>query len=155
MNKEQNTSCYTVVVVQSFSRVQLFATPWTAACRAFLSFTISWSWLKLTSIKSAMPSNHLVLCGPFLLLSIFPSISYFPMSRFIVSGGQSIGASALASVFLMNIQGWFPLGLTGFPYGSRDSQSSLALQFKSTNSRHSAFSLWSNSHICTWLLEKP
>ena len=62
--------------VQLFNRVQLFATPWTAACQAFLS--ISQSLLKLMSIKSVMPSNHLILCRPLLLPpSIFPSIRVF------------------------------------------------------------------------------
>ena len=62
------------VVVQSLSHVWLFATPWTAACQASLS-CISWSLLKLMSIESVMPSNHLILCRPLLLLpSIFPSI---------------------------------------------------------------------------------
>ena len=66
------------VVVQVLSPVRLFATPWTTACRACLSFTISWSLLKLMSIESVMPSNHLVLCHPLLLLpSIFPSIRVF------------------------------------------------------------------------------
>ena len=99
-------------VVQSLSSVRPFATPWTAACQAFLSFTISRSLLKLMSFESVMPSNHLVFCCCFLLLpSIFPSIR--AMSQFFASGGQSIGASASASVFLMNIHDWFPLGLTG------------------------------------------
>ena len=63
-----------VVVVQLLSHVRLFVTPWTVACQASLSFTISWSLLKLMSIKSVMPSNHLILCPPLLLLpSIFPS----------------------------------------------------------------------------------
>ena len=66
------------VVVQSFSCVRLFATPWTAACQASLSFTISWSLLKLMSIELMMPTNHLVLCHPLLILpSIFPSIRIF------------------------------------------------------------------------------
>ena len=61
--------------VQSLSCVQLFATPWTAACRASLSFTNSWSLLKLMSIESVMPSTHLILCHPLLVLpSIFRSI---------------------------------------------------------------------------------
>ena len=65
--------------VQSFSRVRLFATPWTAACQASLSITNSQSLLKLMSIESVMPSNHLILCHPLLLLlSIFPSIRVFP-----------------------------------------------------------------------------
>ena len=60
------------------SHVQFFVTPWTAAHQASLSFTISQSFLKLTSIESVMPSNHLILCRPFLLLpSIFPSIRVF------------------------------------------------------------------------------
>ena len=64
--------------VQSLSRVQLFATPWTAAQQASLSITNSRSLLKLMSIKSVMPSNHLILCRPLLLLpSIFPSIRVF------------------------------------------------------------------------------
>ena len=66
------------VVVQSLSCVQLFVTPWTAACQASLSITISQSLLKLMSIESVMPSNHLILCHPLLLLpSIFPSIRVF------------------------------------------------------------------------------
>ena len=91
----------------------LFLTPWTAAGQISLSFNISWSLLKLMSIESVMPSNHLVLCRPLLLLpSIFPSIRVFS-SQLFTSGGQSIGASASASVLPMNIQDCFPLGLTG------------------------------------------
>ena len=65
-------------IVQSLSHVQLFATPWTAALQAFLSFTISWSLLGLMSIASMMPSNHLIFCHLLLLLpSVFPSIRVF------------------------------------------------------------------------------
>ena len=64
--------------VQSLSRVQLFATPWTAAHQASLSFTNSWSSLKLISIESVKQSNHFILCGSFLLLPlIFPIIRVF------------------------------------------------------------------------------
>ena len=63
--------------VQLLSCVRLFVTPWTAACQAFLSITISWSLLKLTSIESGMPSNHLILCHPILQPSLFPSIRVF------------------------------------------------------------------------------
>ena len=64
--------------VQLLSRVQFFATPWTVAHQALLSFAISWSLLKYMSIESMMPSNHLILCSPLLLLpSIFPSIRVF------------------------------------------------------------------------------
>ena len=67
--------------VQSLSRVQLFATPWTTACQASLSITNSWSPPKPMSIESVMPSNYLILCCPLLLLpSIFPSTGSFPMS---------------------------------------------------------------------------
>ena len=67
-----------LVFVQLLSCVQLFATPWTAAHQASLSFTISWSLLTLMSIKLVMPSNHLIFCQPLLLLpSIFPSIRVF------------------------------------------------------------------------------
>ena len=59
------------------SRVQLYATPWTAACQASLSFTISWNLLKLMSTESVMPSNHLILCHPLLLPSILPIIRVF------------------------------------------------------------------------------
>ena len=67
-----------IVVIKSLSRVQLSVTPWTAACQASLSFTITQSWLKLIPIESVMPSNHLILCHPiFLLPSIFPSFWIF------------------------------------------------------------------------------
>ena len=67
-----------VLVVQSLSRVWLSVTPWTAACQASLSFTISWSLLSLLSIESVMPSNCLILCCPLPLLpSVFPSIRVF------------------------------------------------------------------------------
>ena len=68
----------TLVAVQSLSRVRLFATRWTAARQASLSITNSWNLLKLMSIESVMPSNHITLCSPLLLLpSIFPSIKVF------------------------------------------------------------------------------
>ena len=101
--------------VQSFSHVWLFVIPWTIAHQASLSITNSWILLKLMSIKSVMPSDHLILCRPLLLRpSIFPGITVFPMSQFFTSGGQSIGNSASASVLPMNIQDWFPLGFTGW-----------------------------------------
>ena len=69
---------YMCVIVQSFSCVRVFAIPWTATCQASLSFTISQSLLKLMSLESVMPFNHLILCCPLLLLlSIFPSIRVF------------------------------------------------------------------------------
>ena len=98
-----------VVVVQTLSHVWLFVTPWTAARQASLSFTISQSSLKLMSTESVMPPSHLIPCHP---LQSFPASGSFPVSQFFASGGQSIAASASASVLPMNIQDWFPLGLT-------------------------------------------
>ena len=94
------------VVVQSLSHVRLFATPWTAAHQAFLSFSIAQSLLKLMSIDSVMPFNHLILCHPLLLLlSIFPALGSFPVSWLFASGGQNTGASVSASVLPVHIQG--------------------------------------------------
>ena len=126
-----------LVVVRWLSHVWLFATPWTAAPKASLSFTISWSLLKLMSIELVMPLNHFILYCPLLFLpSIFPSIRVFFNERAFTSGGQNNGASASASVLPMIIQGWFPLGLTSLiSLCPRDSQeSSPAPRFKSTNS---------------------
>ena len=92
--------------------VQLFVTAWTPHSHVSLSFTISWSLFKLMSFESVMPSNDLVLRHPLFLPPIFPNIMVFPMNQFFASDGQSIGVSASTSVFPMNIQDWFPLGLT-------------------------------------------
>ena len=95
-----------VTVVQSLSRVPLFATPSTAAPQASLSFTISQSLLKLMSLESVMPSNHLILCHPFFsCLQSFPASGSLLMSWLFASGGHSIGASASVSVLPMNTQG--------------------------------------------------
>ena len=96
------------------------------------------------------------LISPSHLALIFPSLRFFPMSQIFVSGDQSTGASASAPVFQMTIQGWFPVGLTGLisllPKG-------LSRVFSNTIVwKHQFFgtqpSLWSNSHIHIWLLEK-
>ena len=116
-SKGENPLCYSVQFssFQSLSRVRLFATPWTAACRASLSITNSQTLPKLMSIESVMQSNHLILCLPLLLLpSIFPKSGSFLMSQLFAWGGQSIGASASASVLLMNIQDRFPVGWTSW-----------------------------------------
>ena len=97
--------------VQSLSREQFFVTPWTTACQASLSITNCQSLPKPMSIESVMPSNHLILCRPLLLLpSIFPNIRVFSNE----SGGQNTGVSALTSVLPMNTQDRFPLGWTGW-----------------------------------------
>ena len=89
--------------------------PWTAAHQASLSITNFQTLLKLMSTESVMPSNHLILCCPLLLLpSIFPASGPFPMSQFFTSGGQIIGVSASASVLPIYIQDLSSLGWTGW-----------------------------------------
>ena len=101
-------------VVQLLSHVWPLKTPWTAARQASLSFTVSQSLLKLKSIESVMPSNHLILCLPFSsCLQSFPASGAFLMGLLFSSGCLSTGVSASASVLPINIQGQFPLGLTG------------------------------------------
>ena len=142
-----------------FSRSFVFESlrpPWTAARQASLSIINSQSFLNLMSIESVMPSNHLILCHPLLLLpSIFPSIRIFASSQFFISWGQRIGASA--SVLPMDIQDWFPLGLTGLI--SLQSKGLSVVFSNTTVQNHQIFivqfSSQSNSHIHTWPLEKP
>ena len=145
-----------VLVVQSLSHVQRFATPWTAAWQASLSFTISWSLLKLLSIESVRPSNHLVLCCPLLLLpSIFPSIRVFSSDsvlcirwpkywNFTFSFSPSNEYSGLISFRI----DWFDL---------LESKGLSRAFSNATIWKHQFFgtqpSLWSNFHIHTWLLE--
>ena len=109
-----NPHIHTIIVVRSLKCVRLFATSWTAACQASLSFTISHSLLKLMSTESVMPSNISSSVSPFFSCpQSFPASGSFPMSHLFTPVGQSIGASALASVLSMNSQSWFPLGRTG------------------------------------------
>ena len=144
--------------VQLLSHVQLFATPWITARQASLSITNSWSLLKLMPIELVMPSSHLILCLPLLLLpSIPPSIRSFPMSQLFAWGGQSIGVLASASVLPMNTQDWSPLGWTGWI--SLRSKGLSRVFSNTTVQMHQFFgtqlSSQSNSHIHTWPLEKP
>ena len=148
--------CHTSV--QSLSHVRLFVTPWTAEHQPSLSITNSQSLLRLVSIKLMLPSNHLILCHPlFLLPSIFPSIRVFQLSQFFTSGDQSIRVSASASVLPMNIQDRFPLGWTGWI--SLQSKGLSGVFFNIAVQKYQFFiaqpSLWSSSHIHTWLVEKP
>ena len=112
------------------------------------SCPLSW-WCHPIISSSVIPfSSH---------LQSFPESWSFQMSQFFASGGQSIGVSASASVLPMNIQGWFPLGWTGWI--SLQSKGLSRVFFNITVQKHQFFnaklSLWSNSHIHTWLLEKP
>ena len=139
----------------SLSHVWLFATPCTAGCQASLSITNSQS--LLLSIESVMPSNHLTLCRPLLLPpSVFPSIKVFSYESALHMRWPNIGVSTSASVLPMNIQDWSPLGWTGWISLQSKGHSRV---FNTTVQKHQFFSTQlssqSNSHIHTWLLEKP
>ena len=124
-----------VIVVQLQSQVWLFATPWTAAWQASLSFTIFRSLLKLMSIELVMPSNHLILCCPLLLPSIFPSIRVFPNESALCIRRPEYRNFSFRVSPSSDIQGWFPLGVTGLICLILLSQeSSPAPQFESINS---------------------
>ena len=101
------------VVVQPFSHVQLFAIPWAAARQASLSFTISWSLLKLMSIESGTPSNHVILCRPLLLPpSIFPSIRIFSHESALHIRWPKLWSFSFSISPSSEYSGWFPLGWT-------------------------------------------
>ena len=146
-----------VAVVQSLSHVWLFVTPWTAACQASLSFTISWSLLKFMSIESVTPSNHLILCHSLLLLpSILPSIRVFSNElALLIMWPKYWGFNFIISM-VNEYSRLISLGLIGLillPKGfSRVFSSTTVKKYKFFNVQPS---LGSNSHIYTWLLEKP
>ena len=123
------------LVIQLLSCVQLLATPWTAACQAFLSFTIPWSLLRLMSLESAMPSNHLILSHPLLLLpSTFPSISLFWWvgSSHQVAKILELQHQSFQWIFRID---FFKDWLVWFPCSPRDPQESSPVpQFKRINS---------------------
>ena len=142
--------------VQSLSHVWLFATPCTAAHQSSVSITNSWSPLKLKSIESVMPSNNLILCHPLLLSpSIFPGIRVFSKESVLRIRWPNYWISASAPVLPMNIQDWFPLGLTS---GISLQSKGLSRVFSNTTVQKHQFvaqlSLWSSFHIHTRLLEK-
>ena len=122
---------------QSISLIQLFASPWTAARQASLSITNSWGLLKLMSTKSVMPSNHLFLCGPLLLLpSIFPSTRAFSNKE---SGLHIRWPDYWSFSFSISPSNEYS-GLIGFPCSPRDSQeSSPTPRFRSINSSALSF----------------
>ena len=145
-----------VIVVQLLSHVQLSVTPWTTACQAFLSCTISQSLLSPLNQWCYLTISSSVLAFSSCLQS-FPTSGSFPISWFFTSGSQSIKASASASVLPMNIQDWFPWGFIGLisllPKGLSWVFSSTAVQKDQFFSIQPSF--WSNSHIHTWLLKQP
>ena len=138
------------------SHVRLFVTLWPVAHQASLSFTISQSLFKLMSIKSVMPSNHLILCHPLLLLPlIFPSIKVFSNESALHIRRPKYWSFNF-SISPSNIQDWFPLGLMGLI--SLLSKGLSRVFSNTTIQKHQFFStessLWSYSHIHTWPLEK-
>ena len=146
-----------VVVVESLSHVQFFATPWTEAsrfacsspCPGVCSNSCPLSlWCHSIILSSVVPI--------FSWLQLFPTSRSFPMSWLFASDGLSVGASASASVLPVNIQDSFPLGLTGLISLQSKVLSKIFCNILVWN--HLFFSSqpswWSNSHICTWLLEK-
>ena len=143
-----------VAIVQLLSCVWLFATTWTVAHQASLSFTVFWGLLKLMSIESVMPSKHLILCCPLLFLpSIFPSIRVFSSETALhirwpnyLSFSFSISLSNEYSGLISFRSDWFDLPAV---------QETLRVCSNTTVQKHqflsAQLSLWSNSHIHTWL----
>ena len=146
INTQESTGRLDRQSVQSFSRVRLFATPWTAACQASLCITYSQSLLKLMCIESVMPSNHPIFCHPLLLPSIFPSFRVFSNESVLRirwpkywSFSFSISPSNEYSGLISFRIDWFHLLSRVF--------------LNTTVQKHPFFgtqlSLWSNSHIST------
>ena len=142
---------------ESLSRVRL-CNPWTAARQASLPITNTQSSLRLTSIESVMPSSHLILCRPLVLLPpIPPSVRVFSNESTLRMRWPKYGSFSLASVLPKKSQGWYPSEWTGW----------ISLQYRglsrvfssTTVQKHQFFSAQlssqSNSHIRTWPLEKP
>ena len=144
--------------VQSLSRVQLFVTPWIAVCQTSLSVTNSRSSLKLMSIESVMPSSHLILYCPLLLLPpVLPRLRVFSNKLTLCMRCSKYWSFSLASFLPKNIQDWSPLGWTGWI--SLQSKGLSSVFSNTTVQKHQFFgaqlSSEFNSHIHTWLLEKP
>jgi len=154
-SENQGSSSFLFVVVESLSRVQLWdpmdcrlpcLSPTLGACSNSCPLS---RWCYPTISSSVIPFSS--------CLQSFPASEFFPMSRLLASSGQNIRASDSVSVPPTNIQDWFPLGLTGWIYLQ---SKGLSRVFSNTTvQKHQFFSaqlsLWSNSHIYTWLMEKP
>ena len=144
--------------IQLLSRIRLFATPWIVARQASLSITSSQSSLILTSIESVIPSSHLILCRPLLLLPPNPpSITVFSNESALLIRWPKYWSLSLTLVLPMNTQDWSPLGWTGWI--SLQSKGLSRVFSNTTVQTHQFFgaqlSSQSNSHIHTWPLEKP
>ena len=149
--------CVQFSSVQLLSRFRLFATPWIAARQASLSITNSWSSPKLMCIESVMPSSHLILCRPLLLLPpIPPSIRVFPMSQLFPWVAKVLEFQLQHQSFQ-----WIPRtdllynGLVGSPCSPRDFQESSPTTVQKHQFFSAQLSSQSNSYIHTWPLEKP
>ena len=128
--KEPPNLVKSFVVFQLLSYVWLFATPWTAALQASLSFTISQTLLNSCALSWWCHPTISSSVAPFSSCpQSFPASGSFPMSWLLTSGSRSIGASASASVLLVNIQGWFPLELTGFIFSVGPAMQETQVQF--------------------------
>ena len=144
--------------VQSLSRVWLFATPCIAACQASLSITNSWSLPKPMSIELVMPSSHLILCHPLLLLPpTLPSIRVFSNESTLCMRWPKYWSFSFSIRPSNETQDWSPSEWTGWI--SLQSKGLSRVFFNTTVQKHQFFSAQlsspSNSHIYTWLLEKP
>ena len=142
----------------SHSVSPLFASSWTPAHHASLSFTNSLSFLKLCPLSQWYYPTISSSVIPFsYCLQSFPASGSFPVSHLFTSGGQNIGESVSTSVLPMNVQDWFPLELDGLT--SLLSKGLSRVFSNTTVQKHQFFaaqpSLRSNLHISTWLLEKP
>ena len=139
---------FPLTLVQLLSCVWFFVIPWTAPHQVSLSLTISRTLLKLMSIESVMPLNHLACLYPLLLPSMFPSIRVFSNESALRLRWQSIGVSASASVLPMNTQDWSPSGWTGWI--SLQSKGLSRVFSNTTVQKHQFFGaepLWLNSHL--------
>jgi len=171
-----NTYHYTFVQTQRIYDTKLLllfsssvmsdsATPWTAACQASLSFITSWSLLKLTSIESVMPSNHLILCYPLLLLpSIFPSIRIFSNESVLgIRWPKYSSFSHFSEYFSISrfseYSGLISFRIDWFDLLAAQGTLKSFLQHHSSKTSilwpSSFFMVQLSSHIHTWLLEKP
>ena len=160
MNMDKRNPCLvSFSSVQSPSHVRLFQTPWTAACQASLSITNSRSLLKLMSIELVMPSNYLILCHSLLLLpSIFPSIRVFSSESVIHMMWPKYWSFSFSISPSNEYSGLISLRIDRFDLLAVHRTLKSLLQHPSSKASfllHSELSLWSNSHIYIWLLEKP
>ena len=146
-----------LLLLSRFSHVRLSATPWIAACQASLSITNSWRLFKLMSIESVMPSNHLILCRPLLFLpSILPSIRVFSKESVLHIRWPKYWSFSFSISPSSEYSGLIFLGWTGWIFSL--SKGLLRVFSNTTVQKHqfssAQLSLWSNSHIHTWPLEK-